>query len=185
MLLLPRLLLILLLLPIAIQAQDIYVPDELKDWQEWVLKDREFHACPFFFDRAPRQGADFVCAWPGQLDLVVDGDSGRFTQLWTVYATEQWLGLPGNINYWPHRVAANGRGIEVVVRDGVPSVYLGPGTYRITGTFEWDERPGVLPVPRQIGLVALTVNGQVVQRPERSDGGVFLGERRRACPVEP
>ena len=177
--LISRLILAVCLLPFAVLAQDVYVPEELRDWQEWVLHGKEHRQCPFFFDRNPAARADFVCAWPGTLDLVVAADSGRFTQQWTVYADEQWLPLPGDANYWPHRVTVNGRGAEVVARNDIPSVYLGPGSYSISGSFAWDERPGVLRLPERIGVVALTVNGQEIVRPERTRLGLFLGERQR------
>ena len=28
-----------------------YVPDELEGWQRWVLKDKEYRDCPFYFHR--------------------------------------------------------------------------------------------------------------------------------------
>lgn len=174
-----RLIALSLLLPLAAQAQDVYVPDDLQQWQAWVLKDKEYRDCPFFFDRGAKGRADFVCAWPGLLDVSVDANSGRFTQQWTVYADEQWIALPGDTAYWPHRVTANGRTVEVVMRDNVPSVRLGPGSYRVAGSFEWDEQPGVLQLPSQSGLVSLTANGRKIVRPERTRSGLFLGERQQ------
>ncbi|MDH3532504.1 MAG: hypothetical protein OEO82_06205 [Gammaproteobacteria bacterium] len=174
-----RLVLISLLLPMAANAQDVYVPEQLRDWQEWVLKDKRYRGCPFFFDRGAGQANDFVCAWPGTLELTVDAERGRFEQQWTVYAEHQWLPLPGDVAYWPHQVSANGRSVAVVARNNTPSIHLGPGSYRITGSFEWDERPGVLQIPASVGLVALTVNGEVISRPERNRAGIFLGERQR------
>lgn len=174
-----RLILISLLLPAFAPAAQIHVPDQLKDWQQWVLKDKEYLACPFYFNRAATQQSDFVCAWPGLLELEVDTQSGRFSQQWTVYADDQWLPLPGDTAYWPHRVSVNGRATEVVMRDGTANVRLGPGSHRISGSFEWDERPGVLRVPAASGLVSLTVDGNDVPRPERTNAGIFLGERER------
>jgi hypothetical protein len=174
-----RLILILLLLPAFAPAAQIHVPDQLKDWEQWVLKDKEYFACPFYFNQAAVAESDFVCAWPGLLELAVEAKNGRFSQQWTVYADEQWLPLPGNADYWPHRVTANGRAVEVVMRGGMASVRLGPGSHRISGSFEWDERPGVLRIPAASGLVALSVDGRDVARPERTNAGIFLGERKR------
>jgi hypothetical protein len=131
-----------------------------------------------YYGNAAARG-DFVCAWPGQLDISIDADGGRFSQQWTVYAQDAWLPLPGNADYWPHEVSVNGNAAVVVERDGLPAVKVAPGTHRFTGTFAWDERPGVLPIPGQSGLVALSVNGKRIQRPERSTRGLFLGERER------
>ena len=174
-----RLILISLLLPAFAAAAQIHVPDQLKDWQQWVLKDKEYLACPFYFNRAAAEQGDFVCAWPGLLELEVEATSGRFSQQWTVYADNQWLPLPGDTSYWPHRVTVNGRATEVVMRGGTANVRLGPGSHRISGSFEWDERPGVLRVPEASGLVSLSVDGNDVARPERTNAGIFLGERER------
>jgi hypothetical protein len=78
----PRPVLILLLLSATALANDPYVPDDLKDWQQWVLHGKEYRACPFFFDSGASARDDYVCAWPGDLQLAVDGDSGEFTQSW-------------------------------------------------------------------------------------------------------
>lgn len=174
-----RLIVLSVLLPLASHAQEIYVPDELRQWQEWVLQDKEYRNCPFLFDRSLGSRDEFVCAWPGQLDVSVTADSGQFTQSWTVYAETQWLPLPGDTNYWPHRVTANGGVVEVISRGNVPYVHLAPGQYRLAGSFEWDERPGVLRLPTQSGLIDLKVNGRRVERPERTPVGVFLGERQQ------
>jgi len=157
----------------------IYVPDELQPWQEWLLKDKEYRSCPFYFDRAVDQPSAFVCTWPGEMRLSVDASGGEFSQQWTVYAKQQWVRLPGGSDYWPDRVRVNDRQIEVVARNGSPSVKLAPGSWRISGRFEWDERPGVLRVPPESGLVSLSVDGKSVKRPEMNAGGVYLGERQR------
>ncbi len=174
-----RLILISLLLPALAPAAQIHVPDQLKDWQQWVLKDKEYLACPLYFNRAAVEQGDFVCAWPGLLELEVEANSGRFSQQWTVYADDQWLPLPGDTSYWPDRVTVNGGETEVVMRGGTASVRLGPGSHRISGSFEWDERPGILRVPAESGLVSLIVDGKGVARPERTNAGIFLGERER------
>ncbi len=166
----------------SVGAQE-YVPDDLKDWQAWVLKDKEYRDCPFYFDRDANERSDFVCAWPGRLQLTVTSSDARFTQQWTVYADEQWIALPGGPEYWPDSVTVNGRAIEVVARDNVPSVRVAPGTYAIAGRFEWDERPGVMRLPPASGLVTLTVDGRRVERPELDRNGVFLGERKRDTKV--
>ena len=179
-----RLLVIALLLPATANANDVFVPDDLKDWQQWVLHDKEYRNCPLLFDRGANQPSDYVCVWPGGLDLAVTADSGRFSQRWTVYAEQQWVQLPGDTNYWPHAVTANGRGVEVVLRDNVPSVYLEPGSYQLAGSFEWDQRPGNLQLPWKTGQISLVVDGETVERPDRSRNGVFLGERRQETLAE-
>ena len=163
----------------ATAAAQVYVPDELQDWQQWVLKDKEYRSCPFYFDRSVDQPEAFVCSWPGELQLDVDGSGARFSQQWTVYAKEQWVVLPGGSDYWPDRVTVNDQAIEVIAHNNHPSIKLAPGSWRVSGRFEWDERPGVLRVPPQSGLISLTVDGKRVERAEMSRAGVFLTERKQ------
>ena len=173
------LMLIWLSLPVAALSAGVYVPEELQGWQEWVLHGKDYRDCPFYFNADAAARGDFVCAWPGLLDIAVDAQSGRFSQQWTIYAQDAWLPLPGNSDYWPHEVTVNGSAVIVVERDGAPAVRVAPGTYRISGSFEWDERPAVLSVPELSGLVTLSINGKTVDRPERGPRGLFLGERER------
>ena len=174
-----RVIALCLFLVSATSVAQTHVPDDLKDWQQWVLKDKEYRSCPFFFDRTIERPDAFVCSWPGEIQLTVGASGARFSQQWTVYAKEQWIALPGDANYWPDRVMVNDRRIEVVAHNNTPSIKLGPGKWRISGRFEWDERPGVLRIPPSSGLVSLTVDGKVVERPEMNRAGVFLGERQR------
>ena len=174
-----RLILVCLWLPAAAHSADVFVPDELQGWQDWVLHGKDYRECPFYFNGGAATRRDFICAWPGLLDVSVDADGGRFSQTWTVYAEDVWLPLPGNGDYWPHQVSVSGNAAVVVEQNGVPAVRLGPGTHRLSGSFTWDDRPGVLPIPEQSGLVALSVNGERIERPERSPRGLFLGERAR------
>ena len=159
-----------------VHAAEVAVPEALRDWQQWVLKDKGYRQCPFFFDRGASREADFACVWPGPLDLRVDSGGARFDQTWTLYGGEQWLPLPGSAVHWPERVTANDRPVRVVIRDGTPSLWLGPGEHRVSGRFGWDERPGVLALPRLSGLLSLRVDGDPVVRPMRNAEGIFLGE---------
>lgn len=172
-------LILLLLLPVVAHSADVYVPEELQDWRAWVLEGKEYRDCPFYFNRRAADIDDYICAWPGELELSVDASNGRFAQLWTAYTNDTWVPLPGGESHWPHLVTVNGAAAEVVFRHGTPSIRVGPGSYRVAGNFEWDERPGVLSIPARSGLIVLTVDGQRIERPERGRGGLFLGERQR------
>lgn len=174
-----RVITLCLFLVSATAVAQTHVPDDLKDWQQWVLKDKEYRSCPFFFDRSVEQPDAFICSWPGEIQLTVGATGARFSQQWTVYAKEQWIVLPGGADYWPDRVMVNDRRIEVIAHNNNPSIKLAPGTWRVSGRFDWDERPGVLRIPPQSGLVSLIVDGKVVERPEINRAGVFLGERQR------
>jgi hypothetical protein len=167
----------LLLVSLPLNAQD-YVPDELQGWQQWVLKDKAYRNCPFSFDRTSAARSHFLCTWPGRMQLEVTAAGARFSQQWTLHEEEQWVALPGSAEHWPDQVAANGRAVEVIARQGVPSVLLPPGTWRLAGRFVWDQRPAVLQIPAESGLLSLTVDGRAIARPELEGNRVFLGERK-------
>ncbi len=158
------------------QDRAIHVPEDLQDWQDWVLHGEEHRRCPFLYNSAATTRGEFVCAWPGQLDLSVTAVGGRFEQAWSVHGDEQWVPLPGSGKVWPRDVTAARRDVEVLLRDGVPSIRLQPGRHAVRGTFAWDERPATLEVPGMSGLLALTVDGQRVALPVRTDQGLWLGE---------
>lgn len=160
------------------RADEVFVPPALEEWREWVLQDHTYRQCPLLNNSNAAGPGDFVCAWPGQLEIDVDAERGRFTQSWTVYAEETWLPLPGDGAYWPDSVTADGRSIQVTDRNGTPSVRLGPGNHRFSGQFEWDQRPRELRIPPQSGLIALQVDGRAIENPHRRDGRLFLGEAR-------
>jgi hypothetical protein len=163
---------------------DVYVPDDLAPWVGWVLEDREYLDCPFLFDQQQTVRETFICAWPGELELLVAAGGARFTQVWTVTASDQWVPLPGNAQVWPEQVTADGQAVEVLMQGNTPSVRLAPGRYSIAGRFIWTERPRVLAVPAQTGLLALTVDGEPVARPERTQNSVWLAEREPETKAE-
>ena len=176
-----RLIALLLFFPltISVATAETHIPEDLQGWEQWVLKDKEYRDCPFYFNTNASQPGDFICAWPGRMHLSVNASGGEFSQQWTVHAAQQWVVLPGDSAYWPDQVTVNNRLVEVIAHDNYPSVRLEPGSWRIAGRFEWDERPGVLRVPPASGLVSLTVDGKRVERPAMTRSGVFLGERQR------
>ncbi|MBT8092719.1 MAG: hypothetical protein KJN77_06760 [Gammaproteobacteria bacterium] len=183
MLLIPRLIVLSLLLAAAPGRAQVDLPEDLEGWQQWVLKDKEYVACPHYFDHAAESRNDFVCSWPGLLELSVSESGARFSQQWSVYATEQWITLPGGTDAWPEQVLANDRALAVVLQNGAPSVRLAPGGYEISGRFRWDERPGILRIAPASGLISLTVDGRKIARPEMHRDGLYLGERQRDSAV--
>ncbi|HEX5787923.1 MAG TPA: hypothetical protein VFY03_07070 [Woeseiaceae bacterium] len=167
------------LLPWTARTEDAYVPDSLEEWRAWVLEDRQYLGCPRYFDRAGSEAGDHVCVWPAALALDIHAGGGSFAQRWLVSAGSAWLPLPGDTDHWPEAVTANGERLPVVLHEGAPSVRLGAGTWRLAGRFEWTERPGVLRVPPENGLLNLVVDGQAIARPVVNQSGVFLGDSGR------
>ena len=164
---------------------ELGLPPVLQEWRGWALDGHEHVRCPFFYASAATRRGDFVCTWPGRLQVVVDAERGTFQQTWTIFSVAQWVALPGGERAWPRQVAAataggGNRRLEVVLRDGAPSVRLPPGQHRVSGVFQWRERPVALAVPVASGVVALTVEGRSLARPRVEDGRLWLGEAEEA-----
>jgi hypothetical protein len=115
------------------------IPKELEGWQGWVQDGQEFRRCPFFANTDGRTESNRICAWPGRLNLEFNQSGGRFTQTWVTY-TEGWVPLPGNLEYWPSAVTANGVAASVVAHDGIPQIRSSEGTVTIAGSFAWAKR---------------------------------------------
>ncbi len=156
---------------------DMYVPEDLQDWQEWVLYGYEYLNCPFFMNQMPEAEASHVCAWPGTLELRASAAGAGFSQDWQVYE-DAWVPLPGDPRYWPINAQIDGDDAVVVQRNGRPQLRVSPGNHRVSGQFLWQERPSTLRIPDQTGRIDLIVDGNPIQQPERDNRGVFLGQRR-------
>ena len=87
---------------------------------------------------------------------------------------ESWAGLPGNAALWPQQVELDGKPVAVASRDGLPAVWLLPGTHRLSGRFVWDRLPENLAIPRDSGLITLSVKGKPVNPMFDEQGGLWL-----------
>ncbi len=150
------------------------IPDALRPWTGWVLRGHEQRACPFFSgqnERTPRG-----CVWPSQLSLDVDEQGGRFTQRWRLHAEAQ-VPLPGDARRWPEDLRLDGKPAPVADR-GAPVVTLSAGDHLLTGRFRWKALPELLQIPRQTGIVRLSIQGRVVPIPNRdAEGRLWLRKR--------
>lgn len=182
-----RFLALLLLLPLGTQAQTTAVPEALRDWQDWVLRDIPEHRCPLLHATRALQPQAWACAWPRRLELTVDANGAAFRGGATLYAAD-WLPLPGSAELWPRAVLVDGRPWPVIQHDGLPALRLPAGTHRIEGRLDWRERPNYLPLPALYGWVALSVDGETRIAPERGRQGLWLGLPRvsdsRAVPAD-
>ena len=149
------------------------VPPALHGWESWVLHGHENHRCPWL---APGRARDEerICAWPAALELQVDGRGGRFSQRWQIEA-EGWLLLPGGLEQWPQEPTLDGKPAPLVARNGAPALHVPAGMHTVAGTFAWARRPEVLPLPAEVGLVALTIDGTRSAIPQRNATGLVLG----------
>jgi len=145
------------------------LPKPLREWTQWVAKGHETLACPFWFNDWNARD----CAWPSTLQLNLNDKGGSFSQSWRVYS-DSWVALPGNSKSWPQQVSVNKKAALVVEHSGLPMMYLEAGQYQVQGRFEWNQAPTTLPIPRQTGIVNLTLNNKVIEFPRREQSALWL-----------
>jgi hypothetical protein len=168
------------------------IPAELKPWSAWVLKGHESKLCP---PEAAEQdsasessddeagGEGHLCVWPGRLDLTLEGKGGRFTLRGKMLAPG-FLPLPGDAERWPFDVRVNDHAAVLLSHENVPSLYLQPGPFVVSGAFLWDELPASLAVPEGVGLVGLSIEGKRVPTPRRKEGELLLEKGTSAVSEE-
>jgi len=161
---------IILLLSLPAAAVDLQksVPDALKPWSSWVLRDNPELQCPLLYN-ANRH----FCAFPSSLKLKLQANGGTFEQSWKVYQ-HSWIQLPGNSDYWPLEVRSHNKSLPVVSRNGRPSIALEAGQYTISGRFSWSLLPKSLQLPTATGLVYVTLNGQSIEQPDIRNDQLWL-----------
>lgn len=149
------------------------IPDPLKSWLPWAMHGDEAsqtRACPAAHDTPDNR----LCEWISRIDLSLQANGGRWSQQVQVYA-ERRVALPGGGKYWPQTVLLDGKPVVVTEVDGVPGVQLGRGVHSLTGEFVWASMPESLPLPPQVGLVRLTLDGKRVDNPKlEADGALWL-----------
>ena len=146
-------------LPRWLAAADA-IPDPLKTWEQWAVWGEEHRACPTPYSDPKKH----LCFWPSQLALQVARTGATFELGVTVFH-ETWVPLPGGPEAWPLGVKANDQPLAVVEHDGHPALRLAAGTYRLAGSYRWNDFPQRLALPREIGIVALSIDGQPVESP--------------------
>lgn len=151
------------------------VPTALYPWQDWVKWDEPLAAAPPLYSDAKER----TPVWPGRLEFAAEAAGGRFAVSVKAYGSA-WLTLPGGADAWPQNVRVGSGPAVVVERDGRPALKLLPGTHQVTGEFAWKEMPQGLPIPPQIGVLALTMNGQKVELPNWDENGFLWLKRTRA-----
>lgn len=160
--------------PVMAPAAPAPIPQPLQPWQDWAKWDDRLAGAPPAFNNAKER----TPVWPGCLDLAVDAGGGRFELAVRVYATA-WMALPGGAEAWPQGVRVDGLPAVVVERDGRPALRLTPGAHRVSGDFPWKEMPQGLPLPAEIGVLDLKVNGQRADLPNWDEKGFLWLKRAR------
>ncbi|MGQ0658906.1 MAG: hypothetical protein ACT4NU_12595 [Chromatiales bacterium] len=154
------------------------IPYSLRPWVKWVLADNDPRDCPFLFNRAEERR----CAWSAPLKLDLHDGGGEFSAGWRTYVAG-WVTLPGDTQHWPQEVMLDREPAVVVERGARPSLWLEPGSYELTGRFEWPEIPEALSIPTDAGLVQLSVSGQPIPFPVfNEEGRLWLSGRGGGAP---
>ncbi|MFO1257917.1 MAG: hypothetical protein U1E78_05860 [Gammaproteobacteria bacterium] len=149
----------------ATWAKAPYIPEVLKPWQEWVLWDHEAEVyCPVIQDKETHD-----CVWPGKLKLNIQGQVGTFSLSVQVFF-DSWVRLPGDASGMPFDVKVNDKLAPVMMLDS-PAIFLNAGVHQINGQLHWQAVPSDLTIPRDIGLLDLSIDGQVIAQPDRDPSG--------------
>jgi hypothetical protein len=153
------------------------LPPELRPWIAWVLDEVPHLGC------AQIQGRP-ICIWPGRLQLALSGSGGVFEL--AVHADRPAdLRLPGDLERWPLDVRLDGRPAPVVDQNGAPTLRLDAGNHEVAGRFTWSRLPESLPVPAEVALLDLSLDGRRIAAPRREHGGlVWLGAQGLAAAGE-
>lgn len=145
-----------------------HIPEPLKQWIPWVLKDNPSIQCPISY----KQNKHF-CAYPGSLNIKLKQNTGNFQQTWQVFA-ESWITLPGDMSNWPVEVTVNKKTRPVINHYNKPALLLPKGNYRIKGKFTWQQQPGFISIPKETGLISLNINNKPVLTPDLRNGKLWL-----------
>ena len=161
---------------IAVGETTREIPEPLQAWKGWATWNDADHACPSPYSDPSKH----LCFWPGRLALQAEKASGKFELSVTVFS-ETWIPLPGSEDLWPMEVKSHGALLPVVEHDGRPAIKLPPGSYDVEGSYKWNQMPGKIPVPREIGILELTIEGTQVEVPDWDTEGILWLERNRSA----
>jgi hypothetical protein len=156
--------------------KDLYVPEVLQPWVDWVLHDKEKQmACIPQYNNADI----YQCNWPSKLKLVLNDQGGEFQQTWLIHY-ETWVALPGNNLQWPRDIYVDGIEQIILQKNKAPGVQLQPGNHTITGEFSWHSLPENLQIPAKTALVSLSVNNEEIVFPDMDISGRLWLKRLQA-----
>ena len=173
---------LLLLLAATAARAGTAVPAPLEPWREWVMHEQSFRDCPLVAGSDATESSDYLCFWPGVLELTADAGGVDVVQQWHVdEASGAWVPLPGDAAYWPQQVRVDGDAAIVVDRNG-PYVRMAPGRHELRARIPWSERPQSLRVAPGVGLVSLRIDGRVITPVQRDGDQLTLGRAERAEP---
>ena len=153
-------------------AEDVYIPESLKDWKNWVEQAHPEWNCA-------KHDSSFTCSWPGKLNFKLSDTGARFNIKLSMLA-EGELPLPGKIELRPSDIevkdtSGNLISANILSKDSLAFLKLKKGDYEISGSFTWDQIPKNLPIPSSYGVLQVIKNEQEIQFNRTSDGAWLKG----------
>ena len=146
------------------------LPAALKDWLPWALHGQTDAWCP-----QPHDGqGERACVWPARLDVTAGADGAVVRYEVQVYGGASLVTLPGEHAHWPLDARIGTQPLAVADADGRPTVSLPPGRHVIEARIPWKSMPQDLLLPRGLGVLQLSVDGQTVNRAPDDEGRVWL-----------
>ncbi|MFN9365802.1 MAG: hypothetical protein ACK6CE_13525 [Planctomycetota bacterium] len=155
------------------------IPEPLRPWKDWVLWDSPQLTSPLLYDSAEQR----ILIWPSTLELNLNSTGGAW-KLQVQAFSPTWLSLPGSEECWPQAVQLDNQIVPVVSRNGIPSIFLATGLHAVAGSFAWQEQPEKIAIPSEIGILALTLDGQSIPLPNRDTSGWLWLRRSQASAEE-
>ena len=158
---------------LAQSENDIYIPESLEPWVDWVLDDNPYFSCPV---RAT-DGVRLNCIWVRETNIdVLRGQTfGAKFELKVHAFAESTLQLPYSQSFKPQNVKLNGQKIALGGGNTAPEVLVPIGSHSLVGDLVWTEEsePRFLEIPRS-GIVRLSIDGEEVAHPSLQGGGSRL-----------
>ena len=152
---------------------DIYVPESLEPWVEWVLEENPHVSCPV---RAT-DGVRLNCIWVRATDIsVLRGNTFGATFEIQVHAfAESSLQLPFSESFKPQNFMLNGQKVALGGGNSATEILVPIGSHVLKGELMWTEEsePRFLEIPRS-GIVRLAIDGEPVEHPSLTAGGSRL-----------
>ena len=152
-----------------------FVPEQLKNWEAWVLKDSKSLSCPFINQSEYSNINNHICAWPNVLNINVDQQGAEFQHSWEVLS-KSIVPLLGNNKYWPIELKVNGKKTPILSHKNQPFIELEKGQYVIEGRLSWQEMPSSISLPGQIAQVNLSIYGQEISFPKIQNNQLWFQE---------
>lgn len=152
-------------------AEEVYVPTELQEWEEWVLAKHPNIHCPV----SDLDGSRLGCTWISELRVRLVPGKPSFVHFYIVGEANaaSHLDLPHGDSR-PVNVQVNGEPARIGVKDGIPRVLLARGSFEVYGHIIFEVVPLSISIPRNAGVVKLWLDEVSVAVPKVERGELWL-----------